>query len=354
MSTCRAPRWRVVALAVVLVSGCGSSPGTLVPTTAAPVISSAPITSASVPPSTRPPPSSPASIPLPDETNVSAIPGSRSMPTSSQGYWLTLAGKFAWVANETDGLARYDLATGHLAGRTALAEDFCQGMEVGFGSLWVSNCTVPKVLRVRLADGTVSADIPISSGLRDEASIAVTDNGVWAVTKKASLVHIDPMTNAIVGEIPAPLGAAALRGGFGSLWLTNASGDVSRIDPASGSIVATLHAGSGAGFLAVGLGSVWVLNSGAATVTRIDPLTDAVVANIPVGSEPVDGGDIAVGGSFVWARVSDSLVAKVDPSSNRTIARFGPASGSGSVGADANALWISIENQMLLWRVPLR
>ena len=118
-------------------------------------------------------------------------------------------------------------------------------------------------------------------------------------------------------------------------------------------MVALAHAGSGAGFLAIGLGAVWVLNATNSTVSRIEPTTNATVAQIEVGEGPVDGGDIAIGGGYVWARVSDSLVAQMDPATNRTIARFGPPSGSGSVGADNQALWISIENQTLLWRVPL-
>jgi virginiamycin B lyase len=340
----------VAVFAVILMSGCGSAGGSAVPTTPAPAVASA----TNAPPSRSPSPTAtPQLNPLPDEKDVATIPGAVSMPTSSQGYWLTVAGKFAWVANEHVGLARFDLATGHLVGTTVLAEDFCQGMEVAFGSLWVSNCTAPKVLRINLVDGSVVARIPIPGGLKDEASLAATDNGVWALTKAGTLVHIDPKTNAIVGEIPAPPSAAALRGGFGSLWITSATGDVSRVDPATGSVTATAHAASGAGFLAVGVGGVWVLNGGLATVSRIDPATNTTVADIKVGSEPVNGGDIAIGGGFVWARVSDTLVAQIDPQSNRTIARFGPASGSGSVGADTRALWISIENQTLLWRVPL-
>jgi virginiamycin B lyase len=351
--------------AILLVAGCATAattpspaavvvptlPGqSTVPTMTAPAATSATVAPGSTSPSPVP---TTTPSPLPDEKDVATVPGAVSMPTASQGYWLTLAGKYAWVANEGKGLARYDLTSGALVGTTALAEDFCQGMQAGFDSLWVSNCTTPRVLRISLLNGHIAARISISSGLKDEASLAATDNGVWALTKAGTIIHIDPKTNAIVGAILAPPGAAALRGGFGSLWITSAAGDVFRVDPATGSLTATAHAASGAGFLAVGLGSVWVLNGNTATVSRIDPATNATVADIQVGSGPVDGGDIAIGDGFVWARISDTLVAQIDPASNRTIARFGPPSGSGSVGADTGALWISIENQTRLWRVPL-
>lgn len=334
--------------AMVVLTACGSH-------TPVATISPSPTHSPLASPSTSATPGSTlAANPLPAEKVVPAIPGALSVQTASQGYWLTVAGDFVWVANENVGLSRFDPATGTLAGTMALAEDFCQGMESGFGSLWATNCTKPIVLRFSLADGSVQARIAIPGGLQDEASLAMTAGGVWALTKAGTLVQINPRTNAVSGEIPAPSGAAALRGGFGSLWITSGTGQVYRIDPATGVVAATAHAASGARFLAVGLGGVWVLNSDTATVSRIDPNTNATVATIAVGSEPVDGGDIAIGAGFVWARVSDTLVAQIDPKTNLTVARFGPASGSGSVGASDGVLWISIENQMLLWRVPLR
>jgi len=333
--------------AAVLLAAC-SSPSAVATPSASPT--HAPLASQA---SSATPRSTPAANPLPAEKVVTAIPGAVSTRTASQGYWLTVAGDFVWVANENVGLSRFEPATGTLVGTTALTEDFCQGMESGFASLWVSNCTNPTLLRFSLANGSVQARIAIPSGLEDEASIAVTDSGVWALTKAGTLVHVDPNKNAVIGEIPAPSGAAALRGGLGSLWITSGTGQVSRIDPATGVVTATAQAGLGARFLAVGLGSVWVLNSETATVSRIDPTANPTVATIAVGSAPVDGGDIAIGAGFVWARVSDTLVAQIDPVTNLTVARFGPASGSGSVGASPGVLWISIENQMLLWRVPL-
>ena len=49
-------------------------------------------------------------------------------------------------------------------------------------------------------------------------------------------------------------------------------------------------------------------------------------------------------GSRRWlrmGRVSDALVARIDPSTNTVVARYGLPSGSGSVAADDNAVWIS-------------
>ncbi len=128
---------------------------------------------------------------------------------------------------------------------------------------------------------------------------------------------------------------------------------LSRIDPASGDVLATVEAGSGARFLAIDEASVWVMNSGDGTVTRVDASTNTVLATIKVAEYEVQGGDMAVGGGFAWARVSAELVAQIDPSTNSVVARYGPSAGSGSVAADADAVWISAHDVTTVWRVPL-
>jgi len=353
MRRVRLPTFRVAVTCgvfIVVASACGASVRGATTTAKAPSTSQP-----TQPPATTGSATTPSSTPssLPEVRTVSDVAGAVMTSTASEGYWLTIAGKFAWVANESVGLSRFDLNSGALVGTTPLAEDFCQGMELGFDSLWVANCKNPTVLRVSLVDGAVVARVAVPDGLVDEASIAVIDTGVWVLTKSSMLVRIDPGTNAIASKVDAPLGARALRGGFGSIWVTSANGDVFRLDPSSGAVMATISTKSGARFLAIGEGSVWVMSNDAATVTRIDPSTNAPTETIAVGSPPIDGGDIAVGGGYVWARVSDSLVAQIDPAANRVVARFGPASGSGSVGADNHALWFTIENQRVLWRVPL-
>lgn len=95
------------------------------------------------------------------------------------------------------------------------------------------------------------------------------------------------------------------------------------------------------------------MNERDGTVSRIDPATDAVTATILVTAVPVDGGDIAVGGGFVWARISDQLVAQIDPTTNEVVARYGPPAGSGSVAADDAAAWISAHDVDAVWRLPL-
>jgi virginiamycin B lyase len=99
---------------------------------------------------------------------------------------------------------------------------------------------------------------------------------------------------------------------------------------------------------------VWVMNQGDATVSHVDPKTNKVVATIKVGSGGIEGGDIAVGGRSVWVRVSDALIARIDPATDTVTERYGPPAGSGSVAADDDAVWVSAHDVHTAWRLPLR
>ena len=231
-------------------------------------------------------------------------------------------------------------------------------MDQGFDSLWFGNCADSTIVRVDQATGEVTATIalPSGSGLLSESSLAVDETGVWFLTSgtELQLVQIDPETDEVAETYTAPTGTTAVRAGEGSLWLTRPSSDeVVRVDPTTGEEQATVEVAPFSTFLAVGEGSIWALGADTSEVSRIDPDTDTVSATIAVGDGAFNGGDIAVGGGFVLARLADSLIAEIDPTTDQVVARFGPASGSGSVAADDDAVWVSAHDVETVWRLPI-
>jgi hypothetical protein len=123
-----------------------------------------------------------------------------------------------------------------------------------------------------------------------------------------------------------------------------------RIDPDRPSRRTEIMVGSGPRFLAVGEGAVRTLDAGSGTVTKVGA-DGMVLATITVSNTPVRGGDMAVGGGYAWARISDALVARIDPATGATL-RMGPRAGSGSVAADEAAAWISAHDINSIWRLP--
>jgi YVTN family beta-propeller protein len=304
-----------------------------------------------------------ASSPTPEPSSWTDITdeGGEALPVADAD-WLQVAGGSVWTT--LGGVAgasvqQLDATTGDPGAAVETPADTCTAMDVGYGSLWAAVCSEPSssVLRIDPATGRVVARVPLKGAVvQYEGSLASAEGSVWVVTRtpRRSLVRIDPRTNRVVRTTDLPVGVTAVRAGLGGLWATDPDADeLLRLDPRTGKTIATIAVGDGPRFFAVGEGAVWVQDNGAGTVSRVDPATNEVVATIEVDDGPVDGGDLAVGGGFVWARVSSWLVSKIDPATNEVVARYGPPSGSGSVAADDTAVWISAHDVDLVYRLPL-
>jgi len=92
-------------------------------------------------------------------------------------------------------------------------------------------------------------------------------------------------------------GAGPLAVGEGAVWAMNdAKATLMRIDPARNAIVARIKVHSPEA-LAAGDRGIWLSNPSLNTVTRVDPATNTVTATIPVGPQPQG---IAVSPGAVW------------------------------------------------------
>jgi YVTN family beta-propeller protein len=280
---------------------------------------------------------------------------------------LTIGGFTDWiVATEGDAWAAVGSDVRRLAGgdgaeiaSIAVPGAMCVAMDVGFGSIWVGSCEAgsPSIVRLDAQTTTIAATIPLPfEDIQFEGSVGAGEGAVWAVSREPDhvLVKVDPASDSVVGTFPMPDGLAGVRAGYGAVWIAQPAEDaVLQVDPADGTVLRAIPVGPGPRFLAVGEGSVWSLNQVNGSVSRIDPATGAVLATIPTSLRDVDGGDIAVGCGLVWARITDALVATIDPATNQVPARYGPASGGGSVACADGAAWVSAEVVGAIWRLPV-
>jgi virginiamycin B lyase len=302
-----------------------------------------------------------APVELPEAEDISGLPG--AIPGQPfPDFALALDG-VVWISGIQPGIVGYDGATGE---QRAVVEtsDVMLAMDAGFGALWAvetSDGRYPDtVLRIDPATGEVTARIPAPEpGVLPESSLAVTDDAVWALTgqiedpEDRSLAAVDPTGGRVRDVFPAPPGAAAVRGGFGSLWISVEDGSVVRVDPADGSTVATIATGEGSRFLTVTDDAVWVLNNVDGTVSRIDPDRDEVVATVTVSAGSIEGGDIAAGEGTVWARTTRELATEVDAETSEVVRVLGPPAGSGSVAVAGDTVWLTAHDVRTTYRVPL-
>lgn len=268
--------------------------------------------------------------------------------------WITATDAGVWVANVGAGLVRYDDAGAKTA--EVPTGDIALAMDVGFGSLWAGSTADGRaeVVRVDIGDPGSVTRIPLPGvTLAEESSIAATDDAVWVLTTSdpRTIVAIDPADNTVRGTLPVAENAAALRGGFGSLWVTrNADDTVDRVDPATGEVLASIPVGPYPQFLAVGDDAVWVMNQFGPSVSRIDAETEEVTT-VPLPGRRINGGDIAASADAVWVRTSSGLAVRIDPLTATVTRRIGPAAGSGSIAIDGTSVWISAHDVTTVWRI---
>jgi virginiamycin B lyase len=274
--------------------------------------------------------------------------------------WLEIGFGSLWVSNEGLGaVQRIDPETNKVIAEVKVNQP-CAAMAAGYGSIWVASRKEKSIVRIDAKSNQVAATIPIMVA-DSEASIAAGHGGVWVLTdKKGVLSRVDPETNKVMAQISVKPYSYAAMAGYGAIWITNTgrarsteNGSVQRVDPKTNTVVATITVRSQPRFLAVGEGGVWVLNQTDGTVSRIDPKTNTVVATIEVGV-PGPGGDIAAGEGAVWVRASKVLLSVIEPKTNQVVKRFGPGQGSGAVRAGNGQVWVSAHDVNKVWRLEPR
>jgi YVTN family beta-propeller protein len=163
----------------------------------------------------------------------------------------------------------------------------------------------------------------------------VTDDGVWVSNGPKNTVHrLDANTNKViatveVGKRPCsgltaafgsiatlPVGPANSEGGLtanaDSVWmLTDMKGVLSRIDPKTNSVIAEITVPSGSPVCVLGEdGAIWVVSNEHSSVSRVDPKTNLVTDTIDVGLKPRF---TTTGGGSIWTlNQGDGTVSRVD------------------------------------------
>jgi streptogramin lyase len=309
----------VLALSLALAAGCASTPD---PTAHRP---DPPRPAAARP--LDPPPSPPVRAVL--ERSVRVRSGVVTLAATDGALWVSGAGA----------VSRIDAVTGRLVARVAAprAGDLT-ATATGDGSLWVTgNYEASVVYRIDPATDRVAAIIRAPG---PALGIAAGAGRVWVAIDRQGpgvVLQIDPKSDRITGPpIKVGPGPGELSYGDGSLWVQNTSpASVMRIDPATGhaaTVIAPAAVNYGSpvvGAVAVGLGSLWATAND--HLTRYNPRTDHVIANLPIPRAT----EVALGAGEVWVLaeprstsaatfhpVKDTAeLYEVDPRDNRTVGK---------------------------------
>jgi virginiamycin B lyase len=274
------------------------------------------------------------------------------------GDWLAAGRGGIWLSGMEE-IYRLNPRTGRRQAKIPVPQGPCQATDVGAGAVWTATCGVPGLAKIDTKRNRVARHValPVSTDYFGEGSIGVGAGAVWLVTDgpdctACRVSRVDSGSMEVTAEISVLIGAASVRVGAGSVWVTNPVEDVvQRIDPQGRQVIRTINTGRGPRFFDVGKGAAWTLDQVDGTVTRIDADTNRTVRI--AARVRGEGGDLTVGGGFVWARGADKLLTRIDPKRRKVVARYGPSSGSGAVIVGGGAVWISAHDVNTVWRLPL-
>jgi streptogramin lyase len=172
-------------------------------------------------------------------------------------------------------------------------------------------------------------------------TLALRGSSAWVACKEQSrVVRVDTRTGRTLRSVRLGAPAIAVTTGFGSIWALDAGGTLSRLDP-SGRLVRRVALPVSAAYnVWIGGGSVWVADDQGASVVRVSPTSNRVVARIAVGDGPAS---MAFDGGSAWViNHRDTTIHRIDLASNRptVLTRLGGDAPERMVSSDGS-LWIT-------------
>ncbi len=330
-------RGRLVIMAVAslaLLVGCSPSPtGTSVASSVIRISPSGTAVSAG-----RTAPSGPGFAPVADVGPLVALPLLPEFASS--------AGHSIWYADSDAGkVARLDLATGKAG--TAIVVDDPANSPYGSPKViaadqtgaWLADASRHSIDRIDQATNRVTHRVMLATGTGDHQlpitpwGLEISGHTAWVTDfDRGLLAEVDTTSGRVTRTLSVgnPLGVTL---GFGSLWVVqHRDGKIVRVDLTSWTVTAVItlpgtgsHSTCGmcVDLIVAGPTAMWVpLNFGEAVV-RIDPTTNKVTADTPIGLED---DHLAVDAAGVWVAGWDGSIPCTD--THAVLERLDPVTGS--------------------------
>jgi YVTN family beta-propeller protein len=162
----------------------------------------------------------------------------------------------------------------------------------------------------------------------------------------------------ISARISIPSSADWITFGFGSVWVVNYRPDrVSRIDPSTNRVTADIKIGpNGCLGIVEAIDRIWVATCGDGTMNEIDPKRDSVVRRIPIPVRRGREGAFAFANGAFWipdnvADSGSSSIAKVDARTGAVAAHVATGARSDVAIAGFGSVWVASSGENVVVRV---
>jgi virginiamycin B lyase len=213
-------------------------------------------------------------------------------------------------------------------------------------AVWTLNRAAGSITRIEAKDNKPAPAIVIGTGAC--ASLAVAFDSVWVpLCGDGTITRVEAKASKVTATLKMKVASAdgRIAAGVGSIWaITDRKGVLSRIDPDTNAPVAEIYLAAGAHSVVLSGDALWVTSDADAAkgrLTRVNPHNHEIVETIEVGPKP---GRLAVGEGGVWTlNRSGNTVTRVDPGSNKVVATItvGDGLADGEIAVGLGSVWIS-------------
>ncbi len=228
-------------------------------------------------------------------------------------------------------------------------------LAVGGGSLWVSAGStesqetfspIPRLAAIHRIDpqsGAVIESVPLpppQNGVfvSEGGGMAFTPGAVWVVLSDGGIAHVDVAARRVVKVIDG-LNALALVGATDGVWVLDYNSVLHRIDPLTDKVVASIPVNTPEGIsaIAAGGGAIWAASFGDGIIWRV--ASSKPYRQDPIKARPQLSRLAYVGGRLWGVSDRDGVAIRVDPGTKgvRTIRLGGTPSG---LVAGGGTIWV--------------
>ena len=285
----------------------------------------------------------------------------RYLPVGSGPSNVTTGGGAVWVLDANDlTISKIDPKTRKIV-RTFSSGQTPTDLAVGANAIWVGNGVstsgsqqvglvyAASVSRISPTTNTITTQLPGRRAITFNAfripgitQLVASPEGIWAIDPDQTVAELDPRSGKIAFVV-RNVSANAIAIGREGVWIIDSGGaTLARIDPRTGRIVSKITpTASGFAGIAVGAGSVWATDPLDGTVWRVMPGPPrAVTRTISVG---VGVTDISVGDSQVWvSNFLDGTVSRINPGTSTVVEKIPVKGTPKALTAGEGATWLTV------------
>ena len=208
-------------------------------------------------------------------------------------------------------------------------------------ALWIASRETSTLSRVEAKANKIVQSITLSAP--PCGAMASAFGSVWVPLCGKGLARVDAKTSAVslTIDIATPPSSGAVIAAVGSIWtIADDRGALLRIDPESNAAVAEIYTQRGAISMASGADALWIVAPPADAVMRLNPHTNVITETIKVAGSPAS---IAFADGAPWTlNATASTLTRIDVKANKVAETIAlPGSGGGTVVAGAGSVWIT-------------